>query len=53
VLRIDPDLIKRPSSYRWRSEATDWGSDCKAANGCPDYAPDRPGTAKTALSTPR
>jgi hypothetical protein len=53
VLRIDPDLIKRPTSYRWRSEATDFNADCKAANGCPDYAPDRPGTAVTKLSIVR
>jgi hypothetical protein len=53
VLRVDPDLIKRPASYRWRSEATDWGDDCKSSAGCPDYAPDRPGTAVTKLSQPR
>ena len=52
VLRIDPDLIKRPTSYRWRTEATDFNSDCTAAGGCPDYAPDRPGTARTKLSQP-
>jgi hypothetical protein len=53
VLRLDPDLIKRPASYRWRTEVTDFNADCKAASGCPDYAPDRPSTAKTALSKPR
>jgi hypothetical protein len=53
VLRIDPDLIKRPTSYRWRSEATNFNEDCKASNGCPDYAPDRPATARTKLSQPR
>jgi hypothetical protein len=52
VLRIDPDDIKRPASYRWRSEATSFGSDCKSSSGCPDYAPDRPGTAETKLSKP-
>lgn len=53
VLRIDPDDIKRPASYRWRTEATSFNKDCKAAAGCPDYAPDRPGTALTKLSKPR
>jgi hypothetical protein len=53
VLRIDPDDIKRPASYRWRTEATSFGSDCKSATGCPDYAPDRPDTAETPLSKPR
>lgn len=53
VLRIDPDLIKRPASYRWRTEVTNFNDDCKAASGCPDYAPDRPATAKTGLSKPR
>jgi hypothetical protein len=52
VLRIDPDDIKRPASYRWRTEATSFGSDCTSAIGCPDYAPDRPGTAETKLSKP-
>lgn len=53
VLRIDPDDIKRPASYRWRAEATDFGTDCKSGSGCPDYSPDRPDTAETKLSTPR
>jgi hypothetical protein len=53
VLRIDPDDIKRPASYRWRTEATSFGSDCAHSTGCPDYAPDRPGTALTKLSKPR
>ncbi|HEX6714421.1 MAG TPA: hypothetical protein VF066_13600 [Thermoleophilaceae bacterium] len=53
VLRIDPDDVKRPASYRWRTESTSFGSDCKSTVGCPDYAPDRPETAVTKLSTPR
>jgi hypothetical protein len=53
VLRIDPDDVKRPASYRWRTEATSFGSDCKSSTGCPDYAPDRPDTAETKLSKPR
>jgi hypothetical protein len=52
VLRIDPDDVKRPASYKWRTEATSFGSDCKSTIGCPDYAPDRPGTAETKLSKP-
>jgi hypothetical protein len=53
VLRIDPDDIKRPASYKWRTEATSFGTDCKSSIGCPDYAPDRPETAETRLSKPR
>jgi hypothetical protein len=53
VLRIDPDLIKRPASYRWRTESTSFAKDCTHSTGCPDYAPDRPATAETSLSTPR
>jgi hypothetical protein len=53
VIRIDPDDIKRPASYRWRTEATSFAKDCKSSSGCPDYAPDRPGTAETKLPKPR
>jgi hypothetical protein len=53
VMRLDPDQIKRPASYRWRVEATSFGTDCQAATGCPDYAPDRPDTAETRLGKPR
>jgi hypothetical protein len=53
VMRLDPDLIKRPSSYRWRAETTSFGADCQAATGCPDYAPERPDTAETRLGKPR
>jgi hypothetical protein len=53
VMRLDPDIIKRPSSYRWRAETTSFGADCKSATGCPDYAPDRPDTAETQLGKPR
>lgn len=53
VMRIDPDDIKRPASYRWRVESTDFGSDCKHSTGCPDYAPDRPDTVETKLGKPR
>jgi hypothetical protein len=53
VMRFDPDAIRRPASYRWRAEATWFGSDCKNASGCQDYAPDRPDTAQTRLAKPR
>jgi hypothetical protein len=53
VMRLDPDIIKRPASYRWRTETTSFGKDCSASAGCPDYAPDRPGTAETKLGKPR
>jgi hypothetical protein len=53
VMRLDPDQIKRPTSYRWRAETTSFGADCRASMGCPDYAPDRPDTAETLLGKPR
>jgi hypothetical protein len=53
VMRLDPDKIKRPASYRWRTETTGFAKDCSAAAGCSDYAPDRPGTAETKLGKPR
>lgn len=53
VLRIDPDDIRRPVTYRWRSESTSFASDCKQVSGCPDYAPDRPETVETKVSAPR
>ena len=33
VMRIDPDSIRRPASYRWRAETTSFGKDCKVASG--------------------
>jgi hypothetical protein len=53
VMRLDPDVIKRPASYRWRAETTSFGADCNSTTGCPDYAPDRPGSAETRLGKPR
>jgi hypothetical protein len=53
VMRIDPDDIRRPASYRWRAETTSFASDCTSVSGCPDYAPDRPDTALTKLGTAR
>src|SRR5205823_6365209 len=53
VMRIDPDSIRRPASYRWRAQTTSFASDCKIASGCSDYAPDRPDTAVTRLGRPR
>jgi hypothetical protein len=53
VMRVDPDVIKRPASYRWRAETTSFAKECRAVAGCPDYAPDRPGTAETKLGKPR
>jgi hypothetical protein len=50
VLRIDPDDMKRPASYRWRTESTSFGTDCTSSVGCPDYAPDRPATAETRVA---
>lgn len=53
VMRINPDDIKRPTTYRWRTESTSFGKDCKSRTGCPDYTPDRPDTAETRLGKPR
>jgi hypothetical protein len=53
VLRFDPDDIKRPSSYRWRVEATSFARSCRLGSGCPDFTPDRPDTAETRVSAGR
>ena len=53
VLRIDPDHIKRPRSYRWRAETNTFGGGCRSASGCPDHAPGRPGTAETRVARAR
>jgi hypothetical protein len=53
VMRLDPDDIRRPASYRWRAETTSFATGCKSASGCQDYAPDRPDTAETRLGKPR
>jgi hypothetical protein len=53
VMRLDPDDVKRPARYRWRAETTSFASACRAASGCPDFTPDRPDTAETALGKPR
>lgn len=52
-LRIDPDDIRRPRSYRWTVESVTFGAGCPAATGCEDYVPDRPRTARTTLGKPR
>ena len=53
VMRVDPDVIKRPASYRWRAETTSFAQGLQGGTGCPDYAPDRPDTAETPLGKPR
>jgi hypothetical protein len=52
-LRVDPDRIRRPSSYRWVVEAVAFSSGCPSVTGCEDYAPDRPKTARTELGRAR
>lgn len=52
-LRIDPDDIRRPRSYRWTLQAVAFSAGCPAVTGCEDFVPDRPGTSRTRLSAPR
>jgi hypothetical protein len=49
VIRIDPDRMRRPASYRWNVEAVDFGEGCGGTTGCEDFAPDRPDTLETKL----
>lgn len=49
VIRIDPDRIRRPASYRWTMQATTFGDGCPRLTGCEDFAPDRPDTLETKL----
>ena len=52
-LRIDPDDLRRPSSYRWTLQAVTFADGCPPTTGCEDFVPDRPRTARTALHRPR
>jgi hypothetical protein len=52
-LRIDPDDLRRPASYRWTVQAVAFSDGCPAVTGCEDYVPDRPRTARTVLRRPR
>lgn len=53
VLRVDPDLLRRPRSVRWTVQAVAFSPGCPSATGCEDYVPDRPRTSRTTLRTPR
>lgn len=51
VVRFDPDLIRRPGSYRWSVEVTTFERGC-TPRGCRDVAP-RPGrSVRTQLGAP-
>ena len=53
VIRIDPDRLRRPASYRWTAQAVTFGEGCPAVTGCEDFAPDRPDFERTRLRSPR
>jgi hypothetical protein len=53
VIRFDPDLIRRPSSYLWRAESRAFAPGCRRPTGCEDTAPNAPRTVRTKLGTPR
>jgi hypothetical protein len=48
VVRFDPDLIRRPGSYRWSVHATSFERGCKR-RGCQDVAPSRGRSVRTQL----
>lgn len=49
VIRIDPDRLRRPASYRWTVETVTFADGCPSVTGCEDFAPDRPDTLETKL----
>jgi hypothetical protein len=51
VVRFDPDLIKRPSAYRWSVEATTFERGC-TKRGCEDFAPGRGRSVRTEVGDP-
>jgi hypothetical protein len=51
VVRFDPDLIRRPASYRWSVQATTFENGC-TRRGCSDVAPRRGRSVRTDLGTP-
>lgn len=53
VVRIDPDRIRRPRSYRWTAQSATYGSGCHARLGCRDFVPNGRRTAETELGRPR
>ena len=48
VLRFDPDLIRRPGSYRWSVHVTTFERGC-TRRGCQDFAPRRGRSVRTQL----
>lgn len=53
VLRVDPDMVRRPRSLRWTVQAVAFSRGCPTVTGCEDFVPDRPDTARTRLRAPR
>ena len=51
VVRFDPDLIRRPTGYRWSVQVTTFERGC-TRRGCVDLAPRRGRTERTKLGTP-
>ena len=51
VVRFDPDLIRRPSAYRWSVQVTTFERGC-TRRGCQDVAPRRGRTERTELGAP-
>lgn len=53
VLRVDPDLLRRPRTLRWTVQAAVFSPGCAAVSGCEDFVPDRPRTSRMRLREPR
>lgn len=53
LVRFDPDLIRRPASYRWSVHAATFARGCPRRTGCQDFAPQGGRTVRTRLGRPR
>ena len=49
VVRVDPDLIRRPGAYRWSVHVTTFERGC-TRRGCQDFAPRRGRSVRSAIS---
>lgn len=52
-LRVDPDRLRRPRSFRWTMQTATFSGACSQPTGCEDYVPDRPRSAELPLRAPR
>lgn len=51
VIDFDPDMIRRPASYRWSGQVSTFEKGCKKHLGCQDFAPRSGRAVRTKLKT--